>query len=278
MLKNCSTNESQQASCSSRVIDPTTLGECTSQCSYPYGQPGPVVVKVPVVLADCKIQIDLESDIRLNEPAFDIKTIDKKVCITQCHLVPHTNKLFLAGFVQKNIQFSTVECANATSISGDILHTTVNVPFRCVSPIKFVKKPKFGKSFKSRSNVLDETMVCQDAGEDSWIHFTKLQEPIFCELEWTKILESDIFDRNINCAAPFTTEECFQEFTEKMVVFIKIKVLQNQQVYIPEPNCKVEMIKEDDSDEDYDYDYEDVEVGYDPEKGVHGRIIKEENY
>lgn len=146
LTNDCNCKPQQVPTCESRVIDPTTLGECDNRCYKPFGRPGPLVVKTPVVLSDVKIQIDMESDIRLEQPAFDIKTIDKHVCITQCHLVPYTNKLFIGGYVQKNIQYSTVECANATSISGDVRHTTVNVPFRCVTPIHFDRKPEFGKN------------------------------------------------------------------------------------------------------------------------------------
>lgn len=273
MYKNCSANEGNIGSgqrCESRVINPATLGECHSHCYPVYGCPGPLVVKVPVVLANCKVQIDVESDIRLDEPAFDIKTIDKHVCITQCHLVPHSNKIFIAGYVQKNIQYSTVECANETSISGDILHSTFRIPFKCVTAVCFDKMPAYGKSFKERTKVLDESMLCPDDGEDSWVHYNKFIEPPFCELEWSKILETDIYNRNIDCdAEPFTGERCFQRFTEKMVVYVGIKVLQLRQVWIPEPNCPVEMEK------DYDDDmYEEAEVCYVPEKGMKGRTRK----
>jgi len=272
----------QQQGCESRVIDPVTLGECSNEYYDPYGRPGPIVVKVPVVLSEVKVQIDLETGIRLEEPAFDIKTIDKHVCITQCHLVPYTNKLFIGGYVQKNIQYSTVECTNATSISGNIMHTTLNVPFTCVTPICFAKSPKFGKSFKMQSNVLDETMLCEDTGENSWIHFDKPYEPIFCELEGEKILETDIYERDINCGGNFTTENCFQNFTEKMVVYLRIKVLQNQQVFIPEPECEVEMEEECRYDKkcrcDKDDDYEEVEVCYRPKKGMRGRRVRKEEY
>lgn len=276
MDKSYSTNEykvdcERPCDCESKVINSKTLAECENEHLEPMGVCGPLIAKIPVVLSEVKIQIDLESDIELDQPAFDVKTIDKRVCITQCHLVPFTNKLFIAGFVQKNIQYSTVECANKTSISGSILHTTVNIPFKCVTAIKFDRKPIFGKSFKTKINVLEKDMDCPDDREESWIHFNKFHEPVFCELQWSKILESDIFDRNIRyCAVPFTKENCFQTITEKMVVYVAIKVLQNQQVFIPEPNYKPEKTKECDHEiekeksynfEDKDY-YEEVEVEY----------------
>lgn len=245
---NCNNLESQQVECNSRVIDPVTLTECDSECWEPTGCPGPLVAKIPVVLSECKIQIDVEADIRLENRAYDIKTIDKRVCLTQCHLVPHTNKVFLRGYIQKNIQYSTVECVSEDSISGNVQHTTVNVPFHCVTAVIFDKQPIFGKYRKEKLNALDDTMLCEDTGEDSWVHFNKYHEPIFCELEWAKIYESDIYQRDILCAEGFTDENCFRRFTEKMVVFIVVKVLQKQQVCIPGPRCKKDKMQ--------DYDYE----------------------
>lgn len=257
----------------SDVTDPSVLVESSNECYTPYGRPGPIVVKVPVVLADCKIQIDVERQIHLDQPAFDVKTIDKHVCITQCHLVPGTNKLFIGGYVQKNIQYSVVdhECTTATSVSGNIVHTTLNVPFRCVTAVCFEKKPIFGKSFKNRMNVLDEGMLCTDVGEDSWVHFNKPYEPIFCELEWTKIYETDIYDRTEKCARPFSAVRCFDELLEKMVVYLRIKVLQKQPVYIPEPKCEVKMEKDYDRQEE---DYDDIQVGYVPDKGMVGKMME----
>lgn len=255
--------------CDSKVTKSETLSECESWCKTPYGICGPLVAKVPVVLADCKIQIDVEAEIHLDEPAFDIKTVDKKVCITQCHVVPHSNKLFLAGYVQKNIQYSTVRCANKSSLSGDVLHTTVRTPFNCVSEICFKHEPSFGKSHKSRSNVLDKNMVCIDDGEDSWEHFNKPSEPIFCELEWFKILETDIYDRDFKgYAVPFAKEALFQDLTEKMIVLVGIKVLQKKSVYLPEPT-HVDYMDDHDAASG-----KNIEVGYEEGKGVVGRAPK----
>lgn len=284
MIKNSATNElsnktNEVPCCESKVDKAETLCECSNWCKEPYGCPGPLVAKIPVVLAECKVQIDVEACIHLDEPAFDIKTIDKRVFIKQCHIVPHTNKLFLAGYVQKNIQYSTVECANKSSVSGAILHTTFKVPFKCVTAICYDKWPEFGKSFKERSNVLDKSMVNVDEGEDSWLHFEKPFEPIFCELEWTKILETDIFDRDKkHHGEPFIGDELFQDITEKMVIYVKLKVLQKKQVFIPEPYCLEEIVK---NVEPKEADMEgmfgkDIEVGYVTGKGVVGRPMEKE--
>ena len=45
----------------------------------PDGINGPLVVKVPVVLAQRNIQIDVEAEIKLKEPFYEIKRIKKNV-------------------------------------------------------------------------------------------------------------------------------------------------------------------------------------------------------
>jgi hypothetical protein len=261
--------------CESGVLDCKTLNECDNKCSIPIGRTGPLVAKIPVVLSDLTIQIDIEAKLKLEEPALDIKTIDKHIYLTECNLVPHTDKLFISGYVQKNIQFSSISCTNNTSVNGHIYHTTVNVPFKCVTKIQFSKYPVYGKDYKVKLNVLDKKMLSKDQKEDSWIHYSKLYEPVYCELEYAKILETDILDREFNLQDTLIEETAFQELNEKMVIYIRLKVLQNQQVCIPEPHGEVSVM------ETYPPSYKDyndkkninIEVGYDPEKGMIGREV-----
>ncbi|MEW9503434.1 DUF7852 domain-containing protein, partial [Jeotgalibacillus marinus] len=89
--------------------------------------PSPVeifFIKVPVVLVEPKIQIVVEADIPLDPPAFEIKRVGKDVFLTQCKLVPVDfafirkpdgsiervvikAKLFVGGFIRKNIEYAT---------------------------------------------------------------------------------------------------------------------------------------------------------------------------
>lgn len=282
-FNNCNCND-----CPPVPFNPVNVGECANEYSHPYGYPGPMVVKVPVVLSEVKVQVDIEKEIWLNEPAFDIKNIDKKVCITQCHLVPYTNKLFIAGYVQKNIQYSTLEEDNGSGATGNIRHHVINADFRCVTAIKFAKQPVWGKSYKMKSNVLDQNMVCQDDGEDNWMHYNQNFEPVFCEVEWTKIYETEIYNRNEECPTEFPGGNCFRNFIEKMVVYIDLKVLQTQQVFIPEPDCEVKVEKPcEDYHKDYKYNnnpyeacdyYDDIEVSCVPGKGMVARPVNRNKY
>ena len=272
-------NEASKTSrnCESGVLDSRTLNECENKCSIPMGRTGPLIAKIPVVLSDLEVQIDIEAEIRLEGPALDIKTIDKHIYLTQCKLIPHTDKLFIAGYVQKNIQFSTINCTNKTSISGNIHHTTVKVPFKCVTKIQLSKYPIYGKDYKNKLNVLDENMLSKDQREDSWVHYSKLHEPVYCELEYAKILETDLLNRESPLSNTLSDEKPFQELIEKMVIYIRLKVLQNQSVCIPEPHGEVSVI------ETCPLDYKDkknihIEVGYDPDKGMIGKEVSTSDF
>ena len=103
-----------------RIISAQTLPLSSGVNIIPDGINGPLVVKVPVVLAQRNIQIDVEAEIKLKEPFFEIKRIKKNVVLTQCKLlpisgrivdgVPITGKLFISGFVRKNIEYATADC------------------------------------------------------------------------------------------------------------------------------------------------------------------------
>ncbi|MCM8711967.1 hypothetical protein M2651_13255 [Clostridium sp. SYSU_GA19001] len=270
----------KRGSSESEAVDSVTLNECKNKCNSQVGCTGPLVAKIPVVLADVEIQVDVESKIKLKEPVLDLKTIDKHIHLTECKLIPHTDKLFISGYVQKNIQFSAIDCTNTTSISGNIQHTTVKLPFKCVTKIKFAKHPIYGRDYKKKINVLDKDMLGKDQKEESWIHFSKLCEPVFCELEYVKILETDILSEKCSLPNTLPNEKPLQELTEKMVIYIRLKVLQNQHIFIPEPSGDVTLLDNDYSRDAYykEKKQPDIQVEYDPDKGMVGKEASSYNF
>ena len=44
--------------------------------------------------------------------------------------VPLSGKLFISGFVRKNIEYATADCIDKKVVSGRIAHTTVDVHFQ----------------------------------------------------------------------------------------------------------------------------------------------------
>lgn len=237
------------------AVKSRTLTECSGQNVTPMGISGPLVAKIPVVIAEKIVQIDTEADIMLEEPAFEIKRIKKDLFLTQCKLIPRagliengiprTGKLFLSGFVRKNIEYATVKCVGTKTVSGDIRHTTVDVPFECVTVVEYDVPPIINTRGISREIDLlcssendscccahncDELLgkfQCEQFFEDV-NHFN---EKPFCELEDVRIFEADInkFPCNDHKCGNVPT---FQKIVEKMVIYARIKVLQLQQVNI----------------------------------------------
>jgi len=235
------------------VKEAVTLHECSNEPIPPIGKKGPLVAKIPVVIAQPVVQIDLESVIDLGQPALEIKRIKKNVFLTQCKLIetdsPDSGKLFLSGFVRKNVEYATVNNNYGIengAITGDIRHATFNVPFRCVTKVKYINKPVTCKSgFSSEVQVLTDKLEGCDACAENIIgrnpciqefqNYECFTEKVYCELEEVKIFEEDIHKNPNSLGCEFPAENLFESFVEKTVLLIKLKVLQKQQVYIPEP-------------------------------------------
>lgn len=216
----------EERTCKGRVKESTTLCECDN---YPYPYPG--YAKIPVVLGEFTVQIDVESKIKLCEPAIEIKRIKKNVYVTQCRLIAGTNKLFLKGYVRKNIEYATKECSYKDAICGDIKHTTVSVPFECVTKVDFKKYPKLFATPKAQMvEYLDKKAIGKDPKEQDLISYEYFNEKVFCELEKAYIYEADIVEEEdkLECEKG---ETLFHSFVEKEVIYLTLKLLQKQQIY-----------------------------------------------
>lgn len=208
-----------------------------------------VVAKIPVVLAELRLQVNINSTIELPEYAYEIKNIKKKVKVTQCLLIRDTGMLFIKGFVRKNIDYSTRSGSNSRSFHGDIRHFTVDVPFTCTTEVFFngfppapvidntsrefeylmqqdLSGPNFGTKDKLQSS---------DTTEYNQVSTEEFNELPYCELIRAEIVE---FDEALNPTEfahnymPFE-ERKFKRLEEKMVLFLTLKLLQNRQVAIP---------------------------------------------
>jgi hypothetical protein len=193
--------------------------------------------KIPKVLAEFVVQIDSESKIKLSEPAFEIKRIEKQVFLTQCRFIPPTDKVFIEGYIRKNIEYASKNCSKH-AIAGTIKDTTVQIPFKVFTRVKFEHKPEIRPNAPPMvTRYFDEKRMGKNIREADRSNVEVFNEPVFCELEWTAIFDADI-DEKGKPIDGFLNEEEFQEFTDKSVVFIAIKLLQKQQVCWPEPHFK----------------------------------------
>ncbi|WML45237.1 CsxC family protein [Neobacillus sp. PS3-40] len=218
-------------------------------------------MKVPVVLGETTVQIDLDSTIVFPEPVLEIKQIKKNLKIVQCRLLLPTNKLFLKGFIRKNIQYATPVAGDHDFVTSNIHSLTIDVPFQVVTRLDFLGRPDFKSNpqtseFKFFNSVplpqgfpSKENLLSGDFSEHNQISEEVFNELPFCELLSSKIIEYDeALNRKMGNVrgdsgqminAPFE-EGTFTEVEEKMVIEITLKVLQNQQVHMraPEMNTK----------------------------------------
>lgn len=207
------------------------------------------VIKVPVVLAELTVQINANSVIRLPEYAYQIKSIGKRVKVTQCLLLQDTNILFIKGFIRKNIDYSTRFCSNAESVCGEIHHCTVDVPFNATTPVTFngiAPLPPIASTvsefeyFKREAishpdfSEKDE-LLSGDLRENNQITTEFFNELPFCELISARIVEFDeqLFPTHPKGIITPFEEKTFNKIEEKMVIFITLKLLQNRQVAVP---------------------------------------------
>jgi hypothetical protein len=241
-MSNCidDVNSAVEYLCKAEVKDAVTLGECHNTPVIAREEIGcnNLLVKIPVVLAEITVQTHLEAKITLNEPAIDIKRIKKNVFLTQCRLVatPSSNKLFLSGFVRKNIEYSSVVCADKNGVSGSIRHTTVDVPFTCVTAIPphhllVPASPTPIPNSTEEAQMFDADIMGKDRSEQMFLHNEFFNEKVFCELVCATITELDIVEDLVPLKNN-PNELVFQTFTEKIVVDLTLKLLQLQQVLV----------------------------------------------
>ncbi|MCT8977358.1 hypothetical protein N4T77_12175 [Clostridium sp. CX1] len=248
--------------CDAKVIKAETECQCPTSTLPPAVIPaGAFVGKIPVELAFISVDIPVMATIKLEEKAYEIKRIKKNAYVTQCHLLPTltripgtntiTGTLFIEGFVRKNIEYATKECSSKSVTSGKIRHTTVKIPYKCTTSVTFTATPPFPLTglrppifipntppteigqYSERFNTCDpcqEATLGQDSCQQCFTSTEVFNEPVFCELVSATFNECDIHLNPTICCDP--TEQTFQKIQEKMLLTLRIKILQKQQVRV----------------------------------------------
>lgn len=224
--------ESNSISIKSRNLD-----ICPNTSVIPTGISSGIIARIPVVLAQLIIPFNLNSIINLPKEALEIKRIKKSLKLTQCTLLQPTSILFVKGFVRKSIEFSTVTSSSNHGIHGDVNHCTVDIPFECSTSVNFFIQPlDLIENTRKEFQYLE-----QDIKKDGKLsEFNEISEEFFNEAPFCKLLSSKIVDFNecIHCKSESDSstsdkEKTFIEINEKMVLELKLEVLQNQPIVIP---------------------------------------------
>ncbi|MBH0231487.1 CsxC family protein [Halobacillus yeomjeoni] len=179
-----------------------------------------------VVLKDVYIQSLTEADFHLPTFATEIKTIRKNVRLTQCKAIPvygdeYTVKLFVEGFVHKNIQY--VEDGY-----GTVKDYSIDIPFKAYHKVELVN-PYTPTQYSSKNNndqeyrELAKNGMGADRCEFGSVTYEYYNEPINCKILWSEVNQLDIISNFDNWGR-------FNKVTEKMDINLLIKLTQLQQV------------------------------------------------
>lgn len=193
----------------------------------------PVVSKLPVVLSQVKVEIFVEALTSLPEPAYKITSVDNRIVLKSGHLIMGTDKLFLSGVIQEQVQYATADCVKRESISGEIKHVTVDIPFKCSTKVCFATKPVVPEaSAVLELEVLDMETHGISTSEKSYEHFEFLNEKAYCELEGMEILETSIQEDIKKLKKTLPGAYTFEKIRKKIFATLDINILQDQYVFI----------------------------------------------
>nr|WP_144511402.1 Uracil permease [Bacillus sp. FJAT-22090] len=221
-------------------VEAVTLTPLTDDPATPCLVPSSVnpIIKIPVVLAERTLQIVVESNIPLNPPASEIKRVFKDAFLTQCKLVPvrfgteicdgvrtvTRAKLFVEGFIRKDIEYSTSNC------NGVIRDRIATVPFSGFAELRegdFFVFPTLGYSFENRSRFINpkngDTPRLDKYFFENNVYYN---EQPYCEL-----ISADFFELDFS-PCPTEAGASFSTLREKIVLDLTLKVLQVRQVRV----------------------------------------------
>ncbi|CAB1244910.1 conserved hypothetical protein [Clostridiaceae bacterium BL-3] len=207
---------------------------------------GPVTIKVPVVLAECKVIITVQSSLKLQDTVSEIKDIGKNVYLNQFKFTPsfeshkyNTGIVFIDGFIKKNIEYISKE-----QVKGEILkYSSAKIPFKCATKIPLKTPPKFTPTPSQNKIDISETdvkicgisekdSIAQNAHEQNFKLIQPFNESVFCQLINSEIVETDILEHPKNQDRKSSLNKDSHKITEKVVLLLTIKLLQNQYVEI----------------------------------------------
>ncbi|KLU59378.1 hypothetical protein CEB3_c43640 [Peptococcaceae bacterium CEB3] len=213
-----------------------SLGMCTPLAVTQNGEDIFVTASIPA-----------EAIITLPTFALEIKKVTKNVKVTQCRFfnaIPpicpgqpqDTPKLFLGGFVRKNIQYSEAVSQTLTTVQGTIRDFVIDIPISCVLNLgtgltlpatglsqqqvyEFATSTSLPAGFAAKDKLLSA-----DLSEFNVLSNEFLNPLPTCTLVYSQINEMDeALDRVPLAGGPFE-EGIFRTLQEKMVIVIQIKL------------------------------------------------------
>lgn len=193
------------------------------------------------------VSIPAESVFTLPTKALEIKNIRKNFKITQCrffNFVPQvpgvpsdTPKLFIGGFIRKDIQYSEAVQQTATTIEGVIKDYVMKIPISCVVDLGgrlvipstlYSKQAEYEYSDPSHlpSGVaLKDKLQFSDFAEFNVVNQQFLNLLPNCELIFSQINEMDNALDRIPLHGGPSGEGVFKTIQEKMIILIQLRLI-----------------------------------------------------
>ncbi|MEG0773503.1 hypothetical protein [Clostridium sp.] len=236
-------NNQRNTNCDSKELNHSMAIERSNEVETIKERANSLITKIPIVLSEVEIEISIEKEFKLKKSATYVKTIDKHTVITQCDLIPHTDKLFVEGYVQKSIWFYHNEISDKSTTEGKLKHITLNIPFKAINRVKFQNEPIYGENYKKS---ITEGCIGDKKNhitENSWVYYNKPDERIYCELEDIKIMETDTFNTEGDDTKDLQREHQFRNLVIKMVIQIGLKVFQKQSINISQSSEFMKLVQ-----------------------------------
>lgn len=187
-----------------------------------------LTISVPVILSKFQLEFDLKSEIKLDCPGEDIKSVNKDVYLNQCKLIPDINKLFISGYVKESIEYLSIKDCEQTS-GNSIRYITADIPFKFTTAVTYFHPPVINYNKEQiEIDILTQENMNNNLLDKEYINSEYLNDKIYCKLISSHIHElksTAIHDEQTNCNE-------FKNIKEQMSVKLTLELLQEQEVGI----------------------------------------------
>lgn len=187
---------------------------------------GFIPIRVPVIITESQVDIDLENTIELPVVSSKILSVKKNVVLKCCKLIPETNVLFLNGIVMKSIEYNADLNEGSKEISCQRRNVTVKIPFNCTTLVEYIVEPLSSERKET------EVVIFKDSIEEkTFLDAYCNADEIFCELVSATFEELNVKNKIELKAGEFELTT-FTGIDQKMVMHLVVRLIQNQNVFI----------------------------------------------
>lgn len=209
-------------------------------CEYyvSMGKPGSLIIKAPVVLSNLKISIPITTELNFHERYINISENTNKISLNTLEITGN-NELIIKGFIYKSLKYSINKIdINSTKIFN------LDIPIEEKININFEQIP-------INNNI------------DFKLYYQKNSQPIYCDLDYIQILQDIVTKKN-------------NTYINEIIISLHLSLTQVQNVFIPEPEGNVLILKENSNGfilDKIDTNKPNYVIGLNPQKGLIAKSI-----